>query len=47
MISEKDGRELESRASQTPMVDALPLTPLKIHRTSRVFLFLTVVDKGK
>ncbi len=47
MISEKDGRELVSRASQTPMVHALPLTPLKIHRTSRVFLFLTVVDKGK
>ncbi len=37
MISEKDGRELVSRASLTPMVQALPLTPLKIHRTRRVF----------
>ncbi len=44
MISEKDGREL---ASLTLMVHDLPLTPLKIHGTSRVFLFLTLVDKSK
>ncbi len=47
MISEKDGSELEFLASLTLMVHALPLTPLKIHGTSRVFLFLTLVDKSK
>ncbi len=47
MISEKVGRELGALASQSLMVQALPLTPLKIRRTIRVFLFLTVVEKGK